>query len=229
MSDYYTLITALPWLPDLEQCKQMPLSRIALDQRLTMLTDADRQQLALIEHLYYPDEKVLRGSTDREVVQQWTDQLNQVNSEALRQRILFHLELRTLMAALRSRSAGMENSALFYGVGRWLPRIRKHWFEPGFGLEEVCPELQPLQRVLAKEDALLVEQTLNQWLWQDLAFCEKQHRFNFEALACFVLRWVIAERHLNYEAEAALTEFKRANLQLLEITGLEQQLAQGEV
>jgi len=228
VSDYYTLITALPWLPDLEQCKQMPLSRIALDQRLTMLSDLDRQQLALIERLYYPDEKVLRGSTDQEVVQQWTDQLGQVNSEILRQRILFHMELRTLMAALRSRSAGMENSALFYGVGRWLPRIRKHWFEPGFGLEDVCPQLQPLQRVLAKEDAMLVEHTLTQWLWQDLTLCERQHGFSFEALACFVLRWGIAERHLNYDAEIALTEFNLANMQLLEMTGLEQQLAQGE-
>ncbi|WP_415882566.1 DUF2764 family protein [Neptuniibacter sp. QD34_54] len=228
MSGYYTLITALPWLPDLEQCKQLPLSRIALDQRLTMLSDIDRQQLTLIERLYYPNEQALRGLTDKEVVHQWMDQLEQVSSEVLRQRVLFHLELRTLMAALRSRSAGMENSALFYGVGRWLPRIRKHWFEPGFGLEEVCPQLQSLQRVLAKEDALLVEQTLNQWLWQDLAFCEKQHGFGFEALACFVLRWSIAERHLNYDAEAALTEFNRVNIQLLEMTGLEQQLAQGE-
>ncbi|WP_415906235.1 DUF2764 family protein [Neptuniibacter sp. QD72_48] len=228
MSDYYTLITALPWLPDLEQCQQMPLSRIALDQRLTMLSDVDRQQLALIECLYYPDEKRLRGLTDKEVVYQWADQLDQVNSDVLRQRILFHFELRTLLAALRSRAAGMENSALFYGVGRWLPRIRRHWFEPGFGLEDVCPQLQPLQRALAKEDAMLVEQTLNQWLWQDLALCEKQNGFSFEALACFVLRWSLAERHLNYDAETAFTEFNRANLQLLKITGLEQQLAQGE-
>lgn len=228
MSGYYTLITALPWLPDLEQCKQMPLSRIALDQRLTMLSDGDRQQLALIEQLYYPDEQQLRAMTDKEVVQQWADQLSHVQSEVLRQRILFHLELRTLLAALRNRSAGMENSALFFGMGRWLPRIRKHWFEPGFGLEEVCPQLQPLQRVLAKQDAMLVEQTLNQWLWRDLALSEKQHGFSFEALTCFVLRWGIAERHLNYDSDTALKEFNRANLQLLEITGLEQQLAQGE-
>jgi len=229
VSDYYTLITALPWLPELDQCKQMPLSRIALDQRLTMLSDEDRQQLALIESLYYPNDQTLRGLTDKEVVQQWSDSLKRVVSEVMQQRLVFHLELRTLLAALRSRAAGMENSAHFYGVGRWLPRIRKHWFEPSFGLEEVCPQLQPLQRVLAKGDAMLLEQTINQWLWHDLALSEKQQAFSFNALACFVLRWGIAERHLNYDAEVALQEFNQANIQLLQMTGLEQQLAQGAV
>lgn len=227
MSDYYTLITALPWLPELQQCKQLPLSRIALDQRLSMLNDEDRKQLELIESLYHPSDQALQGLTDKDVVSQWQDRLSNVFSNTLRQRVMFHMELRTLLAALRSREAGMENPALFYGVGRWLPRIRKHWFEPGFGLDEVCSQLQPLQRVLTKGDPMLLEQTLNQWLWHDLSLCERQNHFSFDALVCFVLRWGIAERHLQQDASLALQEFNQTSKYLLSSAGLEQQLEQG--
>ena len=224
MSDYYTLITALPWLPDLQQCKQLPLSRIALDQRLTMLNEADRKQLELVEGLFHPNDRVLQGLTDKDVVSRWQAQLNDLLSDVLRERILFHMELRTLLAALRSREAGMENPALFFGIGRWLPRIRKHWFEPGFGLDEVCPQLHQLQRIVAKNDPMLLENKMNQWLWHDLVLCERQNHFSFEALACFVLRWGIAERHLQQNANLALEEFNRASELLLSSTGLELQM-----
>lgn len=227
MSAYYTLITALPWLPDLEQCKQMPLSRIALDQRLSMLVDGDREQLSLVEALYFPDNDYLQGNTDKQLVALWREQLEKVTSETLRQRVGYSQELMTLMAALRSRAGGIENPELFHGLGRWLPRIRQHWFEPGFGLEEYFPQSQNIQRVLAKDNPALLENVLNQMLWHDLILCERQNHFSFESVVCFVLRWGIAERHIRQNGSAALQKFNQSTNQLLSQAGLHQQLEQG--
>ena len=215
MSDYYTLITALPWLPELEQCRQLPLSRIALDQRLSMLSDVDKGQLQLVEMLYHPRASELEHLTDPEVVKRWKMTLQQVTSEEVRARIDYHLELRTLLAALRSRRSGLENASQFHGMGRWVPRIRKHWFEPLFGLEDVCPQLKQLERVLKKNEPMLLEKKLNQLLWQDLQLVERQDYFSFVAVACFVLRWGIAERHLQYCANEALGQFDQATATLL--------------
>lgn len=225
--DYYTLVTALPWLPDLDQCRQLPLSRIALEQRLSMLLEPDLQQLQLIESLYHPVAEQFEQLTDPELVARWRAQLQQVRSEPLQQRLLFQLELRTLLAAMRCRDAGLENPAQFHGIGRWLPRIRQHWFEPGFGLEEFYPQLQPLQRLRAKQNPQLLEQALNRLLWDDLTLCERQNHFSFEAVVCFVLRWGIAERHLQQQGDLALQRFNDNLSVLLTETGFARQLQQG--
>ncbi|WP_286236715.1 DUF2764 family protein [Neptuniibacter halophilus] len=227
MSDYYTLITALPWLPELSQCRQLPLSRIALERRLSMLTDSDAEQLAVVEQLYHPAEQTLLQMTDPDLVRQWQNQLAGLTSPVLRQRVIYQMELRTLLAALRSRAAGLENPQQFHGVGRWLPRIRKHWFEPDFSLQQLCPELEQIQRLLEKDEPLRLQRYLDQCLWQDLARTEHQFTFQFEALACFVLRWGIAERSLAYNSRQALESFNRSTAQLLRGCGLEKQLIQG--
>lgn len=224
---YYTLITALPWLPDFEECHQMPLSRIALDQRLTMLVDQDLQQLQLIESLYHLNADELAAITDKTLVSGWRERLENITSDTLKQRVLFQLELRTLLAAMRMRNAGLENPNLFHGLGRWLPRIRKHWFEPGFGLDDVYPALQKLQRVKAKENPLLMTKTINRMLWDDLVLCERQNHFSFEAVVCFVLRWGIAERAIQQDGAAALAIFNSSTEHLLADAGLAQQLGQG--
>lgn len=227
MSDYYTLITALPWLPDLDQCKQLPLSRIALEQRLTMLSEQDRQQLLRVESLYHPSDPALNELTDRALVSAWQAQLELVQSQPLRECVLYQMELRTLLAALRSRSSGLENPMHFFGLGRWLPRIRKHWFEPAFGLEDVYPPVKELQRLLSKDNPMLVERYLSQLLWRDLSHTEHEHHFTFETLACFVLRWGIAEQYIQHDGVLALERFNHSAAALLASTDLELQLAQG--
>lgn len=229
MSDYYTLLTALPWLPSLEQCKQLPISRIALDKRLTMLTDQDRAQLVMIESLYHPNWSHYEGQVDQNLVAVWQRKLNEVESSVLVEQISFNMELRTFLAALRSRARGLENPDLFYGIGRWVTRIRKHWFEPSFGLDEISPELKQLQRILAKENPILLEQYINRQLWGRLSQAERQSCFSFDALACYVLRWSIAEQILQDDSDVALQQFNGLNQHLLASSSLQQQLAEGSL
>ncbi|WP_292953148.1 MULTISPECIES: DUF2764 family protein [unclassified Neptuniibacter] len=227
MSDYYTLLTALPWLADLEQSKQLPISRIALDRRLTMLADDDKEQLSIIESLYHPDWSHFDGQVDKDLIAVWKRKMSEVQSPVLLELINIHMELRTLVAALRSRASGVENPELFYGIGRWVVRIRKHWFEPGFGLEGICPELIALQRLMKKENPILLEQYINQQLWNGLCQAERKYHFSFEAVACYVLRWSIAERRIQHDGRVALEQFTVSTKRLLQQSNLDSQLLQG--
>lgn len=227
MSDYYTLMTALPWLNDIEQCQQLPISRIALDKRLTMLSDLDGEQLQTIESVYHPNWSEFEGQVDKDVVGVWKKKMAEIQSPVILMLIDFHMELRTLMAALRSRGAGLENPELFYGIGRWVGRIRKHWFEPGFGLEAICPQVTSVQRLMAKDNPMLLEQYINQQLWESLCQAERQYHFSFDALACYVLRWTMVDKSLRQEGDSALAQFCHSNSRLLGRTNLQQQLAQG--
>ena len=166
---YYTLVTALPDLPPLAKCKQLPISRIALERRLTMLDNEDRAQLKLVESLYYFD-RVAFGDdqnaslSDKKQVYQWQYQLGQIHSEAIRQCIRNRLEWQSLLAALRQRQQGEQGPELFFGLGRWTTRIRQHWHEPSFGLESALPLLNELQPLMQKGAAGEVEQQINHWL-----------------------------------------------------------------
>ena len=100
MSDYYTLMTALPWLPDLEQCTQLPISRIALDRRLTMMSDVDRMQLSKIEALFHPIIDQHIELTDKALMTQWKADMDNVESPIMLELINYQMELRIRILVL---------------------------------------------------------------------------------------------------------------------------------
>lgn len=204
---YYTLVTALPDLPALAKCKQMPISRIALDRRLTMLSEEDLQQLKRAESLYYFEAQQLEGLSDQRRVYQWQYQLNEIESEQIRQCIQERLEWQSLLAAMRQRQQGDKGPEQFYGFGRWTTRIRQHWHEPTFGLETALPLLAELQPLMQKGAAGEVEHQINQALWQQLLRVERSHHFTLETVICFVLRWGLAEKQIRNDADLALEAF----------------------
>lgn len=203
---YYTLVTALPDLPPLARCQQLPISRIALERRLTMLSDADRLQLRLAEQLYHPD-LTQPARPDPEQIRFWQEQLNQIHSEDLRFCIQLRLEWQSILAALRQRQQGEQGPEAFFGFGRWTNRIRQHWHEPTFALEDAMPLIRTLQPLMQQGAAGEVEQQLNHWLWQNLLHTERSHAFSTETVICFVLRWGLAEKQICNDASQALATF----------------------
>lgn len=223
MTKYYTLVTALPNLPPLAQCKQLPISRIALDRRLTMLSNEDSLQLQLAEKLYHQSELSLENLPDKPLVLDWQRQLEKIESEAIRERIMLRLEWQTLLAALRSRREGYSPES-FFGYGRWTGLIRSHWHDPLFGLDTALPFLGKLQPLLNKSHSGELEYQLNALLWQDLLFVERSFQFTLETVICFVLRWGFAEQHIKSDASLALESFKRMSEQLLGTPAITQHL-----
>lgn len=224
MTGYYTLVTALPNLPPLAQCKQLPISRIALDRRLTMLSDEDQQQLQLAEKLYHQSDLSLQTLPDQTLVRDWQRQLNQLQSPEIRERIQLRLEWQTLLAALRYRQQGRIGPEHFSGFGRWTGQIRRRWHEPLFGLDAALPLFAELQPLLQKGHSGELDQQLNAWLWKDLLFVERSFQFTLETVICFVLRWGLAEKHIKSDANQALVSFQRMGEQLLDSPAITQHL-----
>lgn len=205
---YYTLVTALPDLPPLAKCKQLPISRIALERRLTMLSDEDQQQLRLAERLYHFGSDQDQVLSDQKLVYQWQSQLGKIQSSEIRQCIQTRLEWQSLLAALRQRQQADKGPEHFFGLGRWTTRIRQHWHEPAFGLETALPLLAELQPLMQKGAAGETEHRINNWLWNDLLRIERSHHFSIETVVCFVLRWGLAERQIQNDADQALEAFE---------------------
>ena len=214
MTRYYTLVTALPNLPALAKCKQLPISRIALDRRLTMLSDEDLLQLQLAEKLYHQSEASLENLPDKPLVLNWQRQLEKITSQPIRERIHLRLEWQTLLAALRYRREGHSPES-FYGFGRWTGLIRRNWHDPLFGLDTALPFLSKLQPLLNRGHSGELEYQLTTLLWKDLLFVERSLQFTLESVICFVLRWGLAEQHIKSDASLALDTFKRMSEQLL--------------
>lgn len=205
---YYTLMTALPDLPPLAKCKQLPISRIALERRLTMLEEEDLKQLQLAESLYHFSESPQPAVSDQKLVYQWQSQLEQIHSTVIRECIQLRLEWQSVIAAMRQRQQGDKGPEQYFGLGRWTTRIRQHWQEPTFGLEDAMPLLSELQPQMQKGAAGEVEEQINTWLWQNLFQVERSHAFQLETVICFVLRWGIAEKQIENDADQALDAFE---------------------
>ncbi|GLR63538.1 hypothetical protein [Marinospirillum insulare] len=224
MTHYYTLVTALPNLPPLAECKQLPISRIALNKRLTLLSDADLLQLELAEKLYHQSEVSLENLPDKPLVLDWQRQLEKITSPSIRECISNRLEWQTLLAALRYRQNGSSGPEDFQGFGRWTQRIRRNWHDPLFGLDAALPFLGKLQPLLNKGHSGELEYQLNQLLWKDLLFVERSFQFTLETVICFVLRWGLAEKQIKSDAKLALATFKRMSEQLLGTPAITQHL-----
>lgn len=227
MSVYYTLVVSLPWLPEqMLKCKELPLSRIALDKRLTLLDDIDQQQLALAERLYHQDIAALWNGPDRDLVTRWQRQLDTIHSQVIRERITVRLELQTLLAALRYRQRSDTSAEHFRGFGRWTEQIRRHWQEPLFGLEERIPYLSEMGPLFQQGLSGDLQEQLDAFLWQDLLRSERSHHFSLETVVCFVLRWGLAEKRLLSDADQALAHFESMSAELLDTSGIQRQLEQ---
>jgi hypothetical protein len=172
-----------------------------------MLQETDRAQLDLIEQLYFPDHSVLSDLADREVLQGWNTALSALESDVIKERVGYQLEIRSLLAALRYRDSGGENPDQFIGFGRWHSFIKNHWFEPFFGMDDFQPQVQKIAAYLKANKPGKADKLLDQMLWQDLFYCEKQQDFSFSAVACYVLRWGLVSRYLHADSEAALVKF----------------------
>lgn len=223
MANYYTLVTSLPWLPEqMEKCTQLPLSRIALNRRLSLLSDEDQNNLSVAEALYHPT--ITEVQPDRERVQQWQKQIAALKSPVIQQLITQRLEIQTLLAALRYRKRPNTSAEHFYGYGRLTEWIKNHWKEPLFALEGQIEPLEKWGELFNHEHTGDLQHHIDRYFWQQLLAEERNHHFTIETVVSFVLRWGIAERRLKSDADAALVDFQTLSDTLLHSSGIQQQL-----
>ena len=108
---YVMLLSSLPYHGTLFSAKVTPLSRIRLQQRLSLLEPEDLQEVdamaGLLDWYRHPVQK-----SDAEIVKLAKQVIPQLRSPFACELLSWRLEMRTLIAALRRRRDGEEITVL---------------------------------------------------------------------------------------------------------------------
>jgi len=202
------LVSSLPYHGVLFGARQTPLSRIRLAQRLKLLEPADAECLRQIGELL--DWSYLgRERSDEDIIARAREVIPTLRNAFVRELVVWRLELRTLVAALRRRQRGQAAPPAHarWGYGRWLTQLRKYWNEPHFRLERVFPWLPEARNLLESGDTLGIERLLIGIGWEHLERLSDSHHFDFEAVLIYTQRWSLIARWTSYDGAAALARF----------------------
>jgi hypothetical protein len=205
---YAMLISSLPYHGVLFGARQTPLSRIRLQQRLSLLEPADAACLQAIAGLLDWSHPV-RERRDEEIIARALTVLPTLVNAFVRDLVVWRLELRTVVAALRRRQRGETAPPAHerWGYGRWLTQLRRHRNEPHFRLEQAFPWLPEARTLLESGDALGLERLLIGIVWEHLERLADGHHFDFEAVLLYTQRWSLIARWTSYNGKAALARF----------------------
>jgi hypothetical protein len=205
---YAMLISSLPYHGVLFGARQTPLSRIRLQQRLSLLEPADAACLQAIAELLGWSHLGLERR-DEEIIDYARAVIPTLDSSFVRDLVVWRLEVRTVVAALRHRQRGQAAPPAHdrWGYGRWLAHLRKHWNEPHFRLEGAYPWLPEARTLLESGDALGLERLLMGIDWEHLERLADGHHFDFEAVLLYTQRWDLIARWTGYNGETAMVRF----------------------
>jgi hypothetical protein len=205
---YAMLITSLPYHGALFGARRAPLSRIRLRQRQHLLDEADRACLRVVANLLEWSRHEM-GRTDADLIALARTELPKLDNAFARDLVVWRLELRTVVAALRRRhrGEGAPSGRDLWGFGRWVGHIRRHWGEPQFRLERVYPWLAEGRSLLEAGAALGLERLLLNVVWEHLDRVAEGHYFDFEAVLVYSMRWDLVARWTAYAGDAAAARF----------------------
>jgi hypothetical protein len=205
---YAMLISSLPYHGVLFGAHQTPISRIRLQQRLDLLEPADAECLrsigTLLDWFYQGRER-----SDEDIVARAREVIPTLHNDFVRDLVIWRLELRTLVAALRRRLRGQAAplAHTHWGYGRWLVQLRRYWSEPHFRLETVFPWLPEARTLLESGDTLGMERLLTRIGWEHLERLSDGHHFDFEAVLIYTQRWSLIARWTSHNGKEALERF----------------------
>ena len=205
---YAMLMTSLPNARSLFDATETPISRIRLDQRLSLLDEQDAAVLATIEHVLQWDHLPM-DRTDEQFLDLAEELLSQLNSPLLRELVEKRLQLRTVMAALRRRGRGetAPEPGAKWGWGELAEHIRRNWTRPRFALGGTRPWISDAERLMEEGDTMEVERLLLWLVWDQIERASFGHYFDFEAVVLYVMRWNAIHRWVNQNADAAVKRF----------------------
>lgn len=205
---YTLLLSSLPVQPtNLFSAKILPISRIQLDKRLSLLDAQDAEDLARIETLLHWSK--MQEADDEHIVKIGQCELSRIRSDFLRDIVAWRLELRTLLTALRRKQAGetLHVPEPFFGFGKHLPMIRRNWQKTDFGLGNAQPWIKQAQQFLADGQVVALDKLMLNLNWHHYARLSLGHTFDFPAVVLYVLRWDLIQRWVSYDEDRALLRF----------------------
>ena len=214
---YTMLITSLPQhKTDLFDEHQLPISRIQLNKRLSLLGEQHTIELAKIESLLHWSH--IKQPFAPLFVEQALASIGSINNLFIKNIIIWRLKLRVILAALRMRHLGQKEppGKKIFGFDYGYFMMHKHWHQPDLGLAKQLPWLEQANQLLIDQKNLDLEKLLFGVVWDHYHQQSFGHYFNFEAVIIYVLRWDLVFRWTNYNQAQALERFDKLLSKTLE-------------
>jgi len=126
----------------------------------------------------------------------------------LREVARWRLSLRTVIAVLRKRQAGLPFDPAREGVGPLTSLMVANWSRPDLGLGAVFPWVARLAELLQRERTKDVERFIFRTVWEELSLRGFRHTFDFEAVAFYVLKWDLVYRATHEDEGLATVRFR---------------------
>lgn len=206
---YYTLVASLPPIPYFEHAERLPINKLRLSERLSMLEPDD---LALVERteavLAWEQHPMER--TDAEIVAAYQQIPEHLASRSVIMQIVeYRMHVRTIMAALRRRHRGLPapKAGEPWGIGPWVSHIERNWDAPDFRLNMVFPWIPEARQYLEDREPLDLQRLLMRLIWKRVDLLTQHTIFGFEAVLAYLVKTDILQRWLSYNREEAQTRF----------------------
>lgn len=189
-TDYYMLVASLPHMPHTFELDQVPISRIRLEQRLSLLSDRDKEVVEQVQAFLLWDRQQ-SDRTDKDVQEEYDRLRAAITNTLVWDMITHRMDVRTIMSALRRRRLGMPPPEI---VGQYVEPIRQNWEHPDFRLTREHPWIPRLCGYLESRDPLQVERQLLLATWNRWVELSERYFFCFEAVVLYLARWEIVDR-----------------------------------
>jgi hypothetical protein len=206
---YYMLMASLPALPRFDRAERLPINRERLSSRHTMLLPEDAE---LVERatgsLAWFRQPATRS--DEEVIANYEHAARMMEQRGLWHLFELHVNLRTIMAALRRRHGGgaAPKSGEPWGMGPLVRHIERHWDDPDFKLSGVYPWIPQVRAYLEEGAALDLERFVMGLVWDRFDHQVQDKPFGFEAFVVYLVKWGILQQWLTYDKENAQKRFE---------------------
>jgi hypothetical protein len=201
--EYITLAASLPTLPYFEKALRLPLTELALLQRLKMLNETDLKQLHGAVALLRWKRHSATVPTEQ-VEKQYRAVRDTLSNDALREFVDWRINSRAVIAALRLKVRGQTaRPQQVWGAGPLVRSIERNWEKPDLGLQGLFPWINEAREHLARGNALALDRLKNGVVWRRLTTMGELNAFGFEFVAAYCFKWDILQRWIRYQPESA--------------------------
>lgn len=216
MTAYYTLLTSLPKHGRQFKIKEPIISRIQLENRLTLLPEKEKNILFEIENVVWSSwiyQSLSFNETDIRAKKLFT-----LGNVFLNEMIEWYFNIRSILAALRLRNKQFSPPTEKFMHGPLNRRLINGWDKLDFGLEHLYPWILGVNQKIADNDIAGIENIVLFQLWRHLAIIEDRHYFDFEALIIYILRWNIVNYWSQFNETIAMQRISELADRLLNET-----------
>jgi hypothetical protein len=200
------LISSLPALPvHFEDAERVPISRLRLNQRLTMLDEEAAEALERMADFLVWDRQPF-DRTDLDVCRHYDQFMESFQNPLARRWVDYAMTVRTIVSALRRRRLGLDAPP---GVGWSAEHIARNWAHPDFRLAVRLPWIAEVDAQLNGDSPFELERTLLNLKWTHAKRLADQYQFSFEAVLLYLIRWEIVFYWTRRDAALGQEKFER--------------------